>query len=57
LQILEDQDNAGGMSKGAEKKAKNGQIYNICARWSVATWLDLSPVSPLVLGDNEAIHT
>jgi hypothetical protein len=34
-----------GMKSGAEKKAKKGQMYSICARWMVAMWLDLSPIS------------
>lgn len=30
-------------SSGKEKNAKKGQMYRSCAKWTVATWLDLSP--------------
>ena len=32
---------------GSEKNKKHGQIYSICGKCSVATWLDLSPGSEL----------
>lgn len=32
-----------GKSRGAEKKAKKGQMYSIWGRWIVAMWFDLSP--------------
>lgn len=35
---------AWGKRMGKEKNMKNGEIYRICGRWIVATWLDLSPV-------------
>ena len=41
----------GGMSSGAEKKAKKGHRYSIWARCIVATWLDLSPRRCQYVGD------
>ena len=32
-----------GYVSGTEKKVMYGQMYNICGKWRVATWFDLSP--------------
>ena len=39
--------NTYGMNRGAEKNTKSGQMYRSWARWIVATWLDLSPISSI----------